>query len=248
MPQTRTPTTDPGTRRERVPAGIFLPDPQRSLISHARGHQLAAWHDLAPWDLACLIATYTLAGEVVVNVDAHRTVDLATRYLRRHPAVTVTTTADSATSGPGRARISAGLAARRAFRRRRGAGLVLATLPGPASSGSSDPRGPLDTLVAWRRLLRPGGFLLLVLPERLAPPAFGGSLRGVVVAAARTAGLVYQQHLLVVTRPLAEDEPRAIPECARGIRPMFRAGRHARVHRDLLAFMTTSVRKGYDDV
>ncbi|MBN1174670.1 MAG: hypothetical protein JXA67_21080, partial [Micromonosporaceae bacterium] len=129
MPQTR--TTDPGTRRERVPAGIFLPDPQRLQTSRHRGHRLAAWHDLQPWDLAHLIVTYTRAADIVVNADAHRTVDLATRYLRRHPA--------TATFRSVRARINAEPAVRRTFRRNRGAGLVLATLPDPKTSGTHDP-------------------------------------------------------------------------------------------------------------
>src|SRR5512133_3789108 len=98
MPQSQ--PTDPTARRERVPVGIFLPDPPRLRVSHHRGRELTAWHHLQPWDLAHLIANYTEVGDVVVNADAHRTVSLATRYLNRHPA--------TASKGPERGRINAG--------------------------------------------------------------------------------------------------------------------------------------------
>jgi hypothetical protein len=230
MPQTQ--PADPGTRRERVPVGIFLPDPHRFRISRRRGRQLAAWHDLEPWNVGHLIATYTRVGDVVIDGDPHRTISLATRYLHRYPA-TVTTDAD-------RSRLHATPSGRRAFRRRHGAALLLATLP--STPDGPGPTSLIHTMRAWRRLLCPGGFLITALPSSASVPN-AGSVRSTVITAARSAGLVYQQHLLVVTRRLEEDEPRARPESVATTRPALRQGRHVRVHRDLLAFVAATTRE-----
>jgi hypothetical protein len=231
MPQTQ--PADPGTRRERVPVGIFLPDPHRFRISRRRGRLLAAWQDLEPWNVAHLIAEYSRAGDVVIDGDGHSTISLAARYLHRYPA-TVTTDAD-------RSRLQATLGGRRAFRRRHGAGLVLATLPGTPDDGLG-PTSLIHMMRAWGRLLSPGGFLLAALPA-VAGVSNAGSVRSAVITAARSAGLVYQQHLLVVTRRLLEEEPRARPDTAAATRPALRQGRHARVHRDLLAFVAATTRE-----
>jgi hypothetical protein len=230
MPQPQ--PSDPGTRRERVPVGIFLPEPHHPRPEPGGERPLRAWGDLAPRSVARLIATYTRAGDVVIDADGCSTIARASRYLRRHPA--------TAFVEETRSRIRISPPGRHAFHHRHGAGLILVTLP--VVDGTDDDRHAL-TLGAWmrrwRRLLRPGGFLLTMLPN-IAPVPGTASPRSTVITAARTAGLIYQQHLLIVTRRLAEDEPRALPESAATTRPALRQGRHVSVHRDLLAFATAT--------
>jgi len=87
----------------------------------------------------------------------------------------------------------------------------------------------------WRTLLRPGGYLLVALAPPGSPDA-RGSHRATAITAARTAGLSWQQEFLVVTAPLAEYEPRAMPDSA-ALSPAVLVGRrHQTAHIKLLAF------------
>ena len=82
------------------------------------------------------------------------------------------------------------------------AGLAVASWRGPGCCGSrpgsadGEP-GPGPVFAACERVLRPGG----VLAVAVGPAAPGGTLAGTagsVVAAARAAGLVYAQHVVLV--------------------------------------------------
>jgi hypothetical protein len=87
----------------------------------------------------------------------------------------------------------------------------------------------------WRTLLRPGGYLLVALTTP-TPPDGRGSPRATAITAARTAGLSWQQEFLVVTAPLAEYEPRAMPDSAALTPAALVDGRHQPAHVKLLAF------------
>jgi hypothetical protein len=114
------------------------------------------------------------------------------------------------------------------------AGLAVAGWRGPgccgALPGSADGEpvdGPWLVFAACERVLRPGG-VLAVVAGSAAP---GGTLAGSVVAAARAAGLVYAQHIVLVRA--AVDGDRLAP-AAPGDGPAGPGG--SPVHDDLLVF------------
>ncbi len=87
----------------------------------------------------------------------------------------------------------------------------------------------------WRTLLRPGGYLMVALTPPGSPDG-RGSHRATAITAGRTAGLSWQQEFLVVTAPLAEYEPRAMPDSAALAPAVLFDGRHQPAHVKLLAF------------
>ena len=95
----------------------------------------------------------------------------------------------------------------------------------------------------WRTLLRPGGYLLVALTAPVSPDG-RGSHRATAITAARTAGLSWQQEFLVVTAPLAEYEPRAMPDGVATTPAVLLNGRHRPAHVKLLALQH---RTGGDD-
>ncbi len=109
---------------------------------------------------------------------------------------------------------------------RHGAGLVLATLP----RLSIDSRDPYESqaIGAWQDCCAPAGLLLVLVTTE--PNASGH--RSTVIAAARTAGLLYHQHIPTLLVPLPEAEPRttpARPRPARRISSSPHAGLSSRV-------------------
>jgi hypothetical protein len=153
-------------------------------------------------------------------------------FLGRHPA-TVLTDRD-------RCQVRSAPTAPRDVRES-GAGLILATLP-RAGASSLDLHGTTRAIQSWRPLLRPGGFLLTALTTHTAPGAHGGAIsyRSTVIAAARAAGLIYPQHILVVRTRLPEYELRAMPDTAASTASTLLDGRHVAAHIDLLAFAATA--------
>jgi hypothetical protein len=108
-------------------------------------------------------------------------------------------------------------------------------------SGSErcDLAGISTAMRTWRTALRPGGYLLTALtPPRpdLHPQDHPASYRATVIAAACTAGLTWQQEFLVLTAPLPDDEPRAMPDTAAATTAALIDGRHRPVHVKVLAF------------
>lgn len=243
MPHNR-PTITP-TGLAPVPVGLFLTPPRTFGDRHGAGTTpvpaapgLPNWHGLSPNHLAYLIRRYTRFGDVVLDIDAHPTAVAATRYLRRVPARAITSR-----HGP-RVRLlppPPGCRPRSLVRHPGpGADLILAALP-RAGAHSLDPHAMTTALATWRPLLRPGGHLLVGLTAWRPQPK-PTSYRSTVIAAARAAGLRYQQHIPVVLIPLPEHEPRTDPE-----RPdeaddgrRLLAGRHLPAFRDLLVFASTA--------
>ena len=115
------------------------------------------------------------------------------------------------------------------------AGLAIAGYCGPGCCGQPPGRldGELDpgpVFAACERILRPGGVLAVI----TGPAAPGGTLTdtaGSVVAAARAAGLVYAQHIVLVRADIVGDRlvpaARSTGSAAPGSRP---------VHNDLVVF------------
>jgi hypothetical protein len=64
--------------------------------------------------------------------------------------------------------------------------------------------------------------------------------RAGVIAAARTAGLTWQQEFLVLTAPPPEDEPRAMPSAPADLPSALVNGRHLRMHVKVLAFRNSA--------
>ena len=112
------------------------------------------------------------------------------------------------------------------------AGLAVAGWHGPGCcgqqpGGAEGEQGPGPAFAAGERVLRPGGVLAVV----TGPAAPGGPLAGSVVAAARAAGLVYAQHIVLVRAEIDGDSlAPADPDPG----PAVPGGRPA--HDDLLVF------------
>jgi hypothetical protein len=185
---------------------------------------LPDWYGIHPDHVAHLIARYTRDGDTVLDTDAHPSVAAAAEYLHRRPGIAVTHS-DSPHVWP------EPLDGRSAATARHGAGLVLATLP-RLDVDSRDTHAISHALHTWRALLRPGGFLVVLLTAGPGTAAIGH--RSTVIAAARTAGLLYHQHIPALLVQLPETEPRIEPTVALH-RPLL-AGQHVPAHRDLLVF------------
>ena len=218
MSQTRTP--DP---RPPAPVGLLLRPTHTHRPADAAGRSLPDWFGIHPDHVALLIARYTRDGDTVLDTDGHPTVAAAAEHLHRRPGIAIT-------DGEEPQVWPEPLDGHSAATARQDAGLVLATLP-RLDIDSRDPYAISQALGAWHRLLRPGGFLVLLLTT--GP---GGALghRSTVIAAARTAGLLYHQHIPALLVALPEAEPRV--ETRPVSRPPLRGGRHVPAHRDLLAF------------
>jgi hypothetical protein len=220
MPQTHT----TGTRPTRAPVGLLLHPTHTYRPADSSGGALPDWYGIHPDHVAHLVARYTRDGDTVLDTDAHPTVAAAAEYLDRRTGLAVTE-GDSPRGQPEL------LDGRSAATARHGAGLVMATLP-RLDVDSRDTHAISHALGAWRALLRPGGFLVVLLTAGPGTAAVGH--RSTVIAAARTAGLLYHQHIPALLVPLSEAEPRT--ETAVVAHPPLRAGRHVRAHRDLLVF------------
>ena len=222
VPQTH--TTD--LRPPRAPVGLLLRPTHTHRPADPSGRALPDWYGIHPDHVAHLIARYTGDGDTVLDTDAHPTIAAAAEHLHRFSDIAVTD-GDSPPGWP------ESLNRRSAVTARHGAGLILATLP-RLDLDSRDPHTVSQTLGAWRELLRPGGFLVVLLTVGPGTSTLGH--RSTVIAAGRTAGLLYHQHIPVVLVPLPETEPRTTTRLT--ARPPLIAGRHVRAHRDLLVFAT----------
>ncbi|OJF14757.1 hypothetical protein [Couchioplanes caeruleus] len=218
MSQTRTPDTRPP-----APVGLLLRPTHTHRPADPAGRPLPDWYGIHPDHVALLIARYTRDGDTVLDSDGHPTIAAAAEHLHRRHGIAVT-------EGQHPHVWPEPLDGHSAATARHGAGLVLATLP-RLDIDSRDPHAISQALGAWHRLLRPGGFLVLLLTTGPGG-AFGH--RSTVIAAARTAGLLYHQHIPALLVPLPEAEPRT--ETRPVSRPPLRGGRHVPAHRDLLAF------------
>jgi len=235
-------STAPAGRPQPVPVGLFLASTREPGTRHSPRRSLAAvpglpdWNGLSPAHLAYLIRHYTRIGDVVVDVDSHRSIIAAARYLHRTPArlTTIRTCLRVRLIPP------AGQRTGRVRRSRPGADLILATLP-RAEAYTLDLHGLTRAMNAWRSVLGPDGFLLTMLTTHRPEPG-RISHRSTVIAAARAAGLLYHQHIPVVLVPLPEQELRTDPERANetGDGRRLLAGRHVPAFRDLLAFASTA--------
>lgn len=229
MPQTHPHTPEPDPERPRV--GLFLVPPHRQHTSLA---DEAAWYGIDPQRLAWLIRQYTRTGDVVLDLDAHPTVALATQHLHRHPAILLTEGDSTRIQLPG-------IRARPTHIRSRSdtrASLLLAGLPRPGND-RLHLHAMTEAMHQWHRLLHPGGFLLTALPA--ADPQPGQiSHRSLIITSARAAGLRYHQHLPVLLVPLPTAEPRTDTVHAAGTPPALLDGRHLPIHLDILAFAATT--------
>ncbi|BCB83663.1 hypothetical protein [Phytohabitans suffuscus] len=207
-----------------VPVALLLPTPDRRRRPASVRPTGGDWFDLGRRAAAAVIANYTRRGDLVIDLDRSPTIAAAARWLHRHPATLVT---DSHRQP--RARRTG-----KPVWGRRGAGLIIARLPRPEAF-TLDLHGMTRAMHTWRRLLRPGGFLLTVLTV-----ADAGNHATAVITAARTAGLTYHQHLIAARAVLPEHEPRAEATTAFGTIARLLDGRHVVTHTGLYAFATTT--------
>ena len=218
------PQTHPSDiRPDRAPVALFLPPTHSHRPTDLAGRPLPDWYGIHPDHVAHLIARYTRDGDTVLDTDAHPSIAAAAEHLHRRPGVAVTEGEQPHGSLQPFDQHTATA--------RRGAGLVLATLP-RLDVDTRDVHALSRALGAWRALLRPGGFVVVLLTAGPGTAALGH--RSTVIAAARSAGLLYHQHIPALFVPLAETEPRT--ESTAVAYPPLRGGRHERAHRDLLAF------------
>lgn len=219
MPRHQHPDRDPDLRP--VPVAVILPrlNPTRRLqppTSPPTGRAR-----LSADTVALLIATYSQAGDLIVTPPGDTTTATIAMLLGRHTT--------------GRLTHRDRNDVRRVFWQ---------PAPSPAQQPplileldpATQPRaGAVARFVDWMRVRRdalaPRGFLLVALHAPADPGAFVDQATALITAA-RTVGLIYHQHLVVVHTPLAE--PAGDGE--RAIAPRLVGGRHARVHTDLYAF------------
>ncbi|MGH3950647.1 MAG: hypothetical protein ACRDSE_16280, partial [Pseudonocardiaceae bacterium] len=159
----------------------------------------------------------------------HPTIAAAARFLDRQP-VHVPTDAT-------RRRALPAPPARRRYGRA-GVGLILVRLPRPVA-GSGDLHAMTRAMHDWRSMLCPGGWVLAALTASGTDNGKAGH-RATVIAAARTAGLSWQQEFLAPLAPLPEYEPRAMPDTAATTPAALLDGRHQVVHIKLLALRRPS--------
>ncbi|MFF5292999.1 hypothetical protein [Paractinoplanes globisporus] len=211
----------------QAPVALFLRP------AHRRGHRdpnheaLADWYGLHPVHVATLIAHYTREGDRVLDIDGHPTIAAATRHLNRQLAVLST---DDGRTIDATGQLETAMPVVR---------LVLTTLP-RLGIDSDDVHALSRAFGSWRRLLRPGGFMITLLADGPGRGTIGR--RSTVIAAARAAGLLYHQHIPGLLVAMPEVEPRAEPHVI--VSPPLLAGRHMRIHRDLLAFASTEPEGG----
>jgi hypothetical protein len=222
MPQTHTTDTCP----TRAPVGLLLHPTHTHRPADPAGRALPDWYGIHPDHVAFLIARYTRDGDTVLDTDAHPTTAAAAEHLHRRPGLAVTDRDEPRDCPEPSDRPSAAAD-------RYGAGLVLATLP-RLDVDSRDPHAVSQALSTWRELLRPGGFLVVLLTAGPGTGPLGH--RSTVIAAARATGLLYHQHIPALLMPLPEADARTEPRPV--ARPQLVAGRHVRAHRDLLVFAT----------
>ncbi|MGA5304565.1 hypothetical protein ACPCHT_31965 [Nucisporomicrobium flavum] len=219
------PQTHPiDNRPPRAPVALFLRPTHDQRPTDASGRPLPDWYGVHPDHLAHLITRCSAQGDTVLDTDAHPTVVAAAEYLHRLPGLAIA-------DGQPPAGRSESLADHRPTTVR----LVMATLP-RIGLNSSDVHTLSQTLTAWQQLLHPGGYLIVLLTAGPGTGTLGH--RSTVVAAARTAGLRFHQHIPALLVPLPETEPRT--EAHPAVRPPLLASRHMRTHRDLLIFATTA--------
>ncbi|WP_067510551.1 hypothetical protein [Actinoplanes sp. TFC3] len=216
MPQTH-PTDN---RPTRAPVGLFLHPTHTYRPTDSAGRALPDWYGIHPAHVANLIARYTHDGDTVLDTGGHPTVAAAAEYLHRHPGIAVT-------EGEHPPVLPEPLIGRSSA----DAGLILATLP-RLDIDISDVHDLSRALRAWQELLRPGGFLAVLLTA--GPGIAAPAPRSTVIAAARTAGLLYHQHIPALLVRLPEADPCTGP--APAARPPLIGGRHVRAHRDLVVF------------
>jgi hypothetical protein len=212
-----------------VPVAVLLPPPRGLRHRRSAAGDLADWCGVAPRDVAGLITRYSNPGDLVIELNAHPTISHAAQHLGRsstavqpegeRPCLSASDPARQIQRIPHAGLIFA------AFRRSGGHRLDL-----PATSAA---------IQTWRDRLRPGGHLLTALPPpgpELGLRERAVSYRATVIAAARTAGFTWQQEFLVLTVPLPEYEPRAMPDPPAHIPSALVDKRHQPAHIKVLAF------------
>jgi hypothetical protein len=187
------------------------------------------WHGVTAREAAGLISRLSAVDDLVIELDGHPTILRAAEYHDRRSAAAFT-------DGPGLARPAPGYSP--PTRRSQLAGLIFAALPRPGVD-----RGDLNAISAamhtWRSGLRPGRYLLTVLASLgsdLGDAARPVSHRATVIAAARATGFTWQQEFLVLTAPLPEVEPRALPDAPADPPAALANDSHQRIHVKVLAF------------
>jgi hypothetical protein len=186
----------------------------------------STWCGIDAWNVAALISAYSRPDDVVLTVEPEAMLADLAEYLGRRPATLLTEEGD-------RRWIRASGHTRRLVGQL-GAGTVLARLP-DRHVDPADLAVTTEAMRGLRSLLRPGGYLLVALTTAGAGDG-RVSPRSNLIAAARTAGLLWQQEFLVPLGPLPEYEPRAMPDTAPTTPAALVDGRHEVAHIKLLAF------------
>jgi hypothetical protein len=226
MPQTH--LTASATGLVPVPVAVLLPA-TAAQHNEPAVRDLPSWHGVTARDAASLVRRLSTAGDLVIELDGHPTITQAAEYLGRPASAVLPPVHIFGPALPGQA-VSTWS--------HHPAGLIFTALPRPDL-----PPGDLARLSAvmrtWRAALRPGGYLLVVLTwsnpdqDSVEHPLI---YRASVIAAARTAGLTWQQEWLVLTAPPPAEDPRAAPGPPLEVPSSLVDGRHLRVHVKLLAF------------
>jgi hypothetical protein len=189
--------------------------------------ELPDWHGVTARDAAGLITRLSAVGDLVIELDGHPTITHAAEHLGHRPAAALS--GAHVLAVPGRPALT---------RRSRWPGVIFAALPRPEVA--TDDLGGLSAMMqTWRAGLRPGGYLLTALTTSKSEHGITEHpliYRAGVIAAARAAGLTWQQEFLVLMAPPPKHEPRTLAGTPLDLPSALVDGRHLRVHVKVLAF------------
>jgi hypothetical protein len=177
--------------------------------------------------VALLVTSYTEAGDLIANPSGDPTITAVAEWLDRRTTRYLTQRHHHPSTDRPR---------RGTHRAVEPAALVLDMSPGPRHVGL-DPNRLAGWIRRRRDALRPGGFLLVAIRADRETGVFTDRATPLITAA-RTAGLIYHQHLVAVHTPLPEPDPDPGRDNPPG---RLVDGRHGRVHSDLYAFTSGDV-------
>jgi hypothetical protein len=218
MPQT---TTDRHTDREPVPVAVLLPPPRRGSRTLRADLHHPDRYGLTATTAAALLASYTEAGQLVVDLHASPVLRVAADWLDR-PLTTPCTSAGRSPHLPV---------------------LIIDRL---VEDDTTELHAMAERIRALRSALLPGGHLVIAVPAGPVKAPSGDHQHSTVdpvtevIVAARAAGLTYQQHLVTVHEPVPEPPSGQLPA------PLTTT-RHPVTHSHLLVFRNGDIEAAEGD-
>jgi hypothetical protein len=225
---TRPPHHGPRPGLAPVPIAVILPPTEPTPAASRRGGRHRCGDGLTPAAAGLILAHYTRHDDLVIDLSADPAITAAAIELDRRISHRLTLRERRARPATDQNRTPAAV---------RRAGLILDRAPGGLHRIDG-----LHRLTQWIRVRRDvldhAGVLLLRVDSPTVDGRFTDPASGLVTAA-RACGLIYHQHLIAVTNPLAE--PAGDDAAPDTVPPRLIGGRHYRTHLDLYAFLAGGI-------